>query len=293
MNKTIQQQINNHLVSPIASISALKADHHAKVYHLTLHNQSLVIAKIDPRFFKQAITSPCPIVNEATMLRYLAKTTTLPVPTVLHAERGLILMTCLAGDHRITLKNDADLAKYLIMLHQHTHPDYGFDMDTVIGGLWQDNRPQTSWVDFFIHARLMAMAQKATAEKQLPIKTLACLEKNLALIASKLKEPAQPSLIHGDLWPGNILCGPNTITGFIDPALYYADREFELAYLAYFGPLSENFWQLYQQEHPLDDDFFNRRLPVYQLYPLLVSVILLQGQYLPLFQQALNAIIEP
>ena len=135
----------------------------------------------------------------------------------------------------------------------------------------------------------MNIARLAYDAKFLPKKSLIQLEKNLLYFEKTLTEPTAPSLIHGDLWPKNILSQGNSIQGIIDPSICFAHREFELAYLAFYGSLSQDFWQRYQMDFPLDNDFFKIRMPIYQLYVLLIHIQLLKGSRLDQLNQQLSS----
>lgn len=201
-------------------------------------------------------------------------------------------MSYIDGNHTQSTTSELDLARHLRRLHAHTQTKFGFDHDTAIGGIWQDNRPTTSWVEFFIHQRLHNMALYAMKTKKLPKKSYQLLTNNLSFIRTQLPKTSKPALIHGDLWPGNIFFNNNRAIGFIDPCCYFADREFELAYLAFFGFTTQTFWLEYQKTSPLEADFFNTRMPIYQLYALLIHILLLGGHYVERFDQSLMAILN-
>jgi fructosamine-3-kinase len=78
----------------------------------------------------------------------------------------------------------------------------------------------------------------------------------------------QPALLHGDLWGGNIIPGPGGSPALIDPAVYYGDREAELAYTQLFGGFGAEFYRAYQEAWPLEPGYDERR-DLYNLYHLL------------------------
>ncbi len=82
---------------------------------------------------------------------------------------------------------------------------------------------------------------------------------------------ARPSLVHGDLWSGNFLCTSDDLPVLIDPAVHYADREVEIAFVELFGGFPHGFVQAYDQAFPISEGYLRRR-PVHQLYPLLVHL---------------------
>ena len=89
--------------------------------------------------------------------------------------------------------------------------------------------------------------------------------------------PEPPSLLHGDLWSGNVdACGGKPV--IFDPACYYGHREIDLAMLLLFGALSSRFLDAYNEVRPLDDEW-RSRIPLWQLYPLAVHAVLFGGGY--------------
>ena len=75
---------------------------------------------------------------------------------------------------------------------------------------------------------------------------------------------------------------------FIDPAIYYGDREMELAFILLFDTFGETFFGRYTEEHPLSEDFYNVKVPLYQIYPTLVHVALYGAPYVGGLEQLLK-----
>jgi len=103
-----------------------------------------------------------------------------------------------------------------------------------------------------------------------------------------LIEPAKPSLIHGDAWTGNILALNDQIIGFLDPAIYFADAEIELAFTTLFGTFGDSFFGRYEEIRPIEPGFLEARLDIYNLYPLLVHVRLFGGSYVSSVERVLK-----
>ncbi len=166
-------------------------------------------------------------------------------------------------------------------LHSVTAERFGFHRDTVLGGLHQPNAQERSWIAFFRDHRLLYMARDCHAAGQLDARRLARLERFADKLGGLLEEPDAPSLIHGDMWGGNILSDRGRITGFIDPAIYYAHPEIELAFSTLFGTFGDAFFRRYNEIRPISPGFFETRKEIYNLWHLLTHVRLFGASYLP------------
>ncbi len=225
---------------------------------------------------------------EGFMLRYLRDTGGLPVPDVLFADDGVLLMSCLETSGGISPGAQAEAADLLAALHGVEAETYGFERATVIGGLHQPNPPTESWAEFFRDHRLLYMARQALDAGRLPAALMGRLETLAGHLGDWLTESAAPSLIHGDMWTGNVLCNRGRISGFVDPALYYADAEIELAFSTLFGTFGDAFFGRYGEHRPIRPGFFEERLDLYNLYPLLVHVRLFGGSYVGSVERTLR-----
>jgi fructosamine-3-kinase len=251
------------------------------VYRLTLADRSRVVAKL-------ADDPAAGLETEAFMLHYLHTRSKLPVPTVLHSEPTLLLMTYHLGTSFLDAAAEQDAAHHIAALHSIRGAAFGLERDTVIGGLQQPNTLSPTWIPFFREQRLLHMAQEAERIGRLPGAVRSRVERLAGQLERWLIEPAYPALIHGDLWTGNILAHQGTISAFLDPAIYYAHPEIELAFTTLFGTFDEAFFEQYQHHHPLTPGFFEERRDLYNLYPLLVHVRLFGGGYV----QAVTAILS-
>ncbi len=220
---------------------------------------------------------------EGWMLRYLAENSSLPVPGVIHASDRLLLLELLPTDGTIDEAAERDAARHLAALHRVTTERFGLERDTLIGPLPQPNPPSDRWLPFFAEQRLLYMGGLAVEAGQLPGAMLRRVEALAGRLDSWLDEPAVPSLVHGDMWTGNVLCrrgaGGSRIAGFIDPAIYYGHSEIELAYATMFNTFGRAFFDEYQTIRPVAPGFFEARRDLYNLYPLLVHVRLFGGGY--------------
>jgi fructosamine-3-kinase len=198
-----------------------------------------------------------------------------PVPEVLHVAPRRLVLAHVAGP-----ADWAGLGRALARCHQHTADRFGWHRDNVIGPLPQDNTWTATWPTFHLERRLTPYLG------DLPTPLAARLERAMAGPLQDLldHEPA-PSLVHGDLWTGNVVDG----RWLIDPAVHHADREVDLAMLALFGDAPASFHRAYDEVWPLDAGWEARR-PALQLGPLLVHVRLFGGGYVGSVARRLDAL---
>ena len=123
------------------------------------------------------------------------------------------------------------------------------------------------------------MAHRATNCGKLPIAITKRLESFTRRLGDFIPDTPSASLLHGDLWGGNILVDGDHVAGFIDPAIYYGHAEMDLAFLTLFGSADSDFFAAYNEINPIENGFFNERRDIYNLWPLLVHVHLFGGSY--------------
>ncbi len=224
---------------------------------------------------------------EAYMLEALAERTDLPVPRVIHAEPDLLLMQHIAGADELGPPSLRHLGRLLARCHQASGAAFGLERDTLIGPLHQPNPPTASWIEFFREQRLIYMTGRALEAGELPPELETRLLRFAEAVADYLVEPSQPALIHGDIWRTNIIASGDRIVGIIDPALYYAHHEMELAYMRLFNGFDDEVFQAYEEIFPLEPGFYDTRRHVYNLYPLLVHLIVFGAKYLKPLDESL------
>lgn len=238
----------------------------------TMPDGARIVVKLDD--------SPEPRLDvEGAMLRYLAERSRLPVPRVRHAEPRLLAMEFVAGSTGLSDAAQRHCAELLADLHSVGAERFGFERDTLIGGLRQPNGWSASWVEFFRERRVLFMADEAVRAGRLPARTLDRVRRFADILPSLIDEPDAPALVHGDVWSGNVLGLPDRVTAFIDPAIYYAHPEVELAFMTLFGGFDRAFFDRYDERRPIRAGFFETRRDVYNVYPLLVHTRLFGGGY--------------
>ena len=276
----VSQAVEQALGIRPKSIRPLSGGSVGDVYRIELPAETLV-AKVDTR--------PQPNLDvEGYMLTYLAENSELPVPQLRFASPELLLMTFEPGESRFSAETQAHAAELLAALHHISAPQFGLERDTLIGSLHQPNRQHDSWIDFFREQRLRHFGRMAVEERAMPLAVLHRLERFAGQLERWLVEPDRPSLIHGDVWTTNVLAQGGRVTAFIDPAIYFADPEIELAFTTLFGTFGEPFFERYGSIRPIRDGFFEERRDIYNLYPLLVHVRLFGGGYVGSVDQTLR-----
>lgn len=154
---------------------------------------------------------------------------------------------------------------------------FGFFQDNFIGARPQVNTPCPSWISFFRDNRLAPQFKAADSyfspeDRNKTTKLLDNLDKFLL-------EPAHPSLLHGDLWNGNVMCGPLGKAILIDPAVYIGHAEADLAMTQLFGGFPQKFYDAYLESNPIESGYEDRR-DLYNLYQLLNHLNLFGPTYL-------------
>jgi protein-ribulosamine 3-kinase len=163
----------------------------------------------------------------------------------------------------------AELGRMLAAAHRRPGPRFGWGRDNYIGSTPQSNGWCEDWAEFWLERRMrpqLELAERNGFRIALP-----------SLNFLKERKP-EPSLLHGDLWSGNAGFTPESPVVF-DPAVYYGDREADLAMTELFGGFPREFYQAYNDAWPLEEGY-QRRKHHYNLYHLLNHLNLFGGGYL-------------
>lgn len=186
------------------------------------------------------------------------------------------------GDFWLTFGRD------LSRLHQQSSPSFGLEYNNFIGSLDQKNQIELTWETFFVEKRLIPLVKKAFEKGLLDSGHLKKFQK-LYIRISELIPKEKPSLLHGDLWSGNLLCGKGQQAVFIDPAVYYGHREMDIAMTFMFGGFNQNYLLTYNEAFPLETGWENR-IGIHNLYPLLVHLNLFGASYRGRIEKVLSTI---
>ena len=227
---------------------------------------------------------------EACGLAEIAATNTVRTPAVLGhgvvAGQAWLALEWLPLA-RLGSEASAELGRQLAAMHRVTRERHGWTRDNWIGRSPQRNGGNTDWVTFYRDARLgfqLELAASNGFRGNFQARGAKLIEALPGLLAGYA--PA-PSLLHGDLWGGNAAASGKEPVIF-DPAVYYGDRETDIAMTRLFGGFGSAFYAAYEEAWPLDDGY-SRREPLYQLYHVLNHLNLFGKGYLARAESLIEA----
>ena len=245
-------------------------------------NQSIKITAGSDTFFLKWNESDAEdmFACEARGLHLLQQNSRFKVPEVLGRgkiyDKHFLLLEFLSA----TAENAAftrNFGQYLAEMHGQSTTAFGLDHHNYIGTLPQINDWQSSAAAFFIECRLKPMAGRAFYEEKLTLDEYKRFDTLYQQLPNLLPDEP-PALLHGDLWSGNIMPVAGSTPALFDPAVAYGLRESELAFTQLFGGIDYAFMHTYQEVFPLQPGF-EERIALYNLYPLLVHLILFGEGY--------------
>ncbi len=186
-----------------------------------------------------------------------------------------------------------NLHKTLLRLYQNTHTHFGWHRRNYIGPILQTNHWHQNFYDFWWNDRILPQINSAKKADLLSSSQIQQIEKLVSnCVANWSLEKCTPRLIHGDLWSGNLLAGPEGQTHLIDPSLSYSHPEQDLGMLGLFGsPLSEAHKEDIAIQVGAGSHFYQRN-GFWQIYPLLVHVNLFGSSYLNRLQAAIHSSLD-
>ncbi len=203
---------------------------------------------------------------EANGLNEIAKSKAIRVPKVIFVNDEFLILEFI--DSKSKVKNFSEtLGRQFAEMHRFTSDKFGFFEDNFCGSTPQKNLPKNeNWSEFYFENRLKYQFNLAEnngfANLELR-KEFSNIEKSI----SKILDGSEniPSLLHGDLWSGNFISDENGNPCLIDPAVYYGNREVDLAMTKLFGGFDSNFYSAYNEEFPLVQNWQYRE-NIYKLY---------------------------
>jgi len=282
----IEEKLSKLLGTEVSSLHYLTTGQIGGVHEAIVNGQRVVVKESES-------TDNLPI--EAKMLADL-KEVGLLVPKVIACTQEYLVMEYIQSSKLSSCASEIAAAEQLAALHKHTNEGrmYGYYYDTTIGPLVQVNeQTQYNWALFLGQMRILPMAKLCYDKGVLPKALLERLERLCRDLYKYIDMSAiTPSLLHGDVWSGNVIFNKEG-AHFIDPAIYYGDREMELAFILLFDTFGERFFGRYAEEHPLSEDFYEVKVPLYQIYPTLVHVALYGASYLGGLEELLKKLKLP
>jgi fructosamine-3-kinase len=189
-----------------------------------------------------------------------------PVPEVVFAEADLLVTTWVEQVPR-SPGHEESFGRALAVLHSAPFPRWGGG-SSWIGACRVDPASYPDAAAFY-GARLGRLSTRCG------------LERWVSAVAARLGDllpPGGPALLHGDLWWGNVLWGADGQTWLIDPSVHGGHPEEDLAMLALFGAVPDRLFRAYAEVYPLSPGW-EERVPLFQLYPLLVHAVLFGDGY--------------
>ena len=227
------------------------------------------------------------IKSEGESLLYLNKKFPNLFPNVKYLSNELLIMNFINND-KIKPKNyNEQLAFNIYQLHKHTNKRYGFYFDSQIGGMKQSNKFTTNWVNFFKEKRMVMIFETINKKNYMPHSINIKIEKLINNLENFIPSHPKISLLHGDLWQGNILTNKKKIVSLIDPGIYFGHFEMEIAYLTWFKYIDKGFVKLYSNFIEIKKEYFEYEF-IYQLYFSLLNVHLWSKEYIKDTNNLLN-----
>jgi len=251
--------------------------------------QRLQLADGSSLFAKSLPQAPLAFYHaEAQGLDCMRQYTPLRIPKVVQATDDFILLEDL-GEGSPGANYWQNLAEGLARLHAGHSRCFGFAADNFCGRTPQINTKTEDGFSFFAQYRILNLARQLEKSGALSTKDMT----DLGYIAENLDRwiPQQPStLIHGDLWSGNVHCDKYGKPALIDPAVYWGWAEAELSMTLLFGGFPDEFYNLYQQLTGVDKQW-SERAPLYNLYHLLNHLLLFGRSYLSQVKSSIRMFI--
>jgi fructosamine-3-kinase len=185
---------------------------------------------------------------------------------------------------------DEQLGRGLAALHRFGAPAFGLARPNVMGRIPQDNRPLAGWAEFYGERRLGPLVRRTRDDGSLDAATARAVEDVITRLPALVGADEPPARLHGDLWSGNVMCGRSGSPVLVDPAVYGGHREIDLAMLRLFGGPGPRCFAAYDEVYPLAPGVADR-VPLYQLYPLLIHVAMFGSSYTAQVRRAAKAML--
>lgn len=259
-------------------------------------NTAYRLGNADQRYFVKLNKADCLTMFEAEAagLLELAASNTVRAPQPICwgviADQAYLVLEYLdlrSVDERVMVL----LGQQLAYLHKTISPAFGWRYNNTLGTTPQVNTIHTNWSLFWRQNRLKSQLDLAATHGyggHLQRNGERLIERFTALF--KNYQPT-PALLHGDLWIGNVGCTVDGQPVIYDPAVYYGDRETDVAMTELFGGFSARFYQAYQDTYPLHEGYPLRR-QLYNLYHILNHLNLFGSSYLKQAERTIDTLLS-
>ena len=216
--------------------------------------------------------------TEARGLQWLGSTSGVDVPDVLAVEADCLVLQWVETGRPSGEAADA-FGRSLAATHAAGAPCFGTESgaDGYIGTLPLPNRSAPAWPEFYATRRVLPYLKLARDRGGISAEDAGAVEDVVRRLVELAGPDEPPARLHGDLWSGNVLWGQDGRVWLVDPAAHGGHRETDLAMLALFGcPQLPRVLEAYREVAPLADGWEDR-VPLHQLFPLLVHACLFGG----------------
>src|SRR5688572_20055182 len=263
--KPLKQDIESRLADVVEGVHAVTGG--------CISNASRVQMRGGETYFLKWGDNPLMFEAEAQALAVIRGTHTVRVPAVIVLEDWLLMEWIEPAP--MTPSTWDQLGGELAEMHRHQNAQFGWEAPNYIGSLPQSNSWSDDWAAFWRDQRIIPQIQGLGIAHRRRVENL--LAQTSDELAPGNNEGA--SLLHGDLWGGNVHGAKHGGPAVIDPSSCYGHREVDLAMAALFGGFDARFFDAYNASWPLASGYERRRL-FYQLYYMVVHVNLFGGSYL-------------
>lgn len=283
MNSSVYYEAIRNCLEQKLEVPIVSIDFHSvgggsinQTYGLVVNKKKRFFCKIN-----SALEFPSLFQKERKGLQLLAEQNIIRVPAVVACEEmqdeQILLLEWIEQGSK-TKKFWEIFGEQLAKLHHVTNNHFGLDEDNYMGALPQLNDPSKNWVDFFVRQRLEPQIKMAADHHLLDASYISQFQKLYKSLPDIF--PEEPSsLLHGDLWSGNFLCDENNSPVLIDPAVYFGNRNIDIAMTQLFGGFDHTFYEAYHYYFALPQNH-TQIWDVCNLYPLLIHLNLFGKSYL-------------
>jgi len=254
-----------------------------------LHSTYQVLVGQDQFFLKTGSRNLYEVFRgEAEGLSALSRAKAFRIPEMIDCNRdevsAWLLLEWLDLGGRLDME---EAGRRLALQHSFQGNVFGYSSDNHIGATPQINTLESDWIAFFGRHRLGAMGWRCKARGM----EFAELEELIEMLPDFFGDrTVPPSLLHGDLWSGNLAALKDGDMAVYDPAVHYGDPECDLAMTELFGGFAPAFYEAYYECFPMDDDYGQRK-GLYQLYHIMNHALLFGGAYVPQAQGMIRSLL--